>query len=150
MQTAFARSKIPMWYTEGFNPHQKLVFALPLSIGTESVCELLDIKIMEPMKRGDLIRQLDAAFSDELNILDAYVPTTKFTGENGIGWAVYTLTDAALAEIDCGERLKAPINVMKRTKSGEKQTDIAPMMRSFEQNGDRLTLISEVPTAKII
>ena len=39
------RSGIPIRYTEGFNPHQKMVFALPLSVGSESECELLDIYI---------------------------------------------------------------------------------------------------------
>ena len=34
------RANIPMWYTKGFNPHAKLVFGLPLSVGTESICEM--------------------------------------------------------------------------------------------------------------
>ena len=32
-QRAFRRSKIPVWYTEGFHPHLYLTFALPLSLG---------------------------------------------------------------------------------------------------------------------
>ena len=47
MTTVMIRAKIPIYYSEGFNPHPKMVFALPLSIGAESVCELLDIKIVE-------------------------------------------------------------------------------------------------------
>ena len=39
------RACIPVWYTQGFNPHIKLVFSTPLSVGSESICEYLDIKL---------------------------------------------------------------------------------------------------------
>ena len=39
------RACIPVWYTQGFNPHIKLVFSTPLSVGSESLCEYLDIKL---------------------------------------------------------------------------------------------------------
>ena len=45
------RSNIPIRYTEGFNPHPKMVFALPLSVGCESECELLDVYIVMDEKR---------------------------------------------------------------------------------------------------
>ena len=38
-QRALKRSKIDFWYTEGFHPHLYLTFALPLSLGYESVAE---------------------------------------------------------------------------------------------------------------
>ncbi|MBR6681766.1 MAG: TIGR03936 family radical SAM-associated protein, partial [Clostridia bacterium] len=44
MQTALRRAKVKMIYSEGFNPHMKITFALPLSIGTESLCEYMDIR----------------------------------------------------------------------------------------------------------
>ena len=33
MQRALKRSGLPIWYTEGFNPHAYVTFALPLSMG---------------------------------------------------------------------------------------------------------------------
>ena len=47
MQTALRRAKVNMIYTEGFNPHMRIAFALPLSIGIESVCEYMDIRTEE-------------------------------------------------------------------------------------------------------
>ena len=38
-QRILSRAELPLWYTQGFNPHPKLVFGLPLPIGCESVCE---------------------------------------------------------------------------------------------------------------
>ena len=43
------RACIPAWYTKGFNPHAKLVFSTPLSVGAQSVCEYLDIRIDREM-----------------------------------------------------------------------------------------------------
>lgn len=37
------RSGLPVEYSQGFNPHQKMTFALPLPVGVTSVCECVDI-----------------------------------------------------------------------------------------------------------
>ncbi len=42
---AFRRTDIPLWYTEGFNPHPHLVFGLSLPLGVEGECEVLDIRL---------------------------------------------------------------------------------------------------------
>lgn len=38
-------SKIPVWYSEGFNPHPYITFALPLSLGFESEYEVMDVRL---------------------------------------------------------------------------------------------------------
>lgn len=38
-------SEIPVWYSEGFNPHPYITFALPLSLGFESDYEAVDIRL---------------------------------------------------------------------------------------------------------
>ena len=48
MRTAINRAEIPVKYSEGFNPHPKMSFALTLSVGTESVCEFMELKLTEP------------------------------------------------------------------------------------------------------
>lgn len=45
MIRAFRRTDIPLWYTEGFNPHPHLVFALSLPLGVEGVFEAVDIRL---------------------------------------------------------------------------------------------------------
>ena len=40
MTRAIRRANLPLWYTEGFNPHPYMTFALPLSLGMESLCEI--------------------------------------------------------------------------------------------------------------
>ena len=140
MQTATARARIPVWYTEGFNPHQKLVFALPLALGSESVCELIDIKVTERVDPRAAVEALNRAFSPDMRALDAWYAETKFTG---IFWAGYEITPCDpeeatdLSPLEAGE-----IVTTVRTKSGEKEIDVKPKIRSFEPlgNGVRVTI----------
>ena len=48
MQRALKRARLPVWYTQGFNPHIYMTFAAPLALGQESLVESLDCK-MEPL-----------------------------------------------------------------------------------------------------
>ena len=126
MQAGLLRARVPVWYTEGFNPHPKMVFALPLSLGAESECEFLDIKVTRPVDPDAACKTLDAAFAPGLDILEVYAPETKFTE---IGWSRYVVT--APAPLDLSPLDKPGLVVTKRTKSGEKEVDIRPMIRDF-------------------
>ena len=44
-QRAFKRAGLPLTHTQGFNPRPSVSIALPLSVGVESVCELLDFEL---------------------------------------------------------------------------------------------------------
>lgn len=136
MKTVMIRAGIPIKYSEGFNPHPKMVFALPLSIGAESVTELLDFKITRPMSKDELITRLNSAFPPEMRVLDAYQPDSKFVS---IRYAEYELEndeDFSLAPLEQNE-----IVLLKRTKSGEKLTDIKPMIHSYKKERNKLTCV---------
>ena len=125
MVTAMTRAKIPMWYTEGFNPHPKMVFTQPLPLFAESECEYLDIKIVEHMSHNELRDRLREAFTPELYTELVYTPTTKFSD---IAYASYRITakgfDKALLSGE-GELIAT-----KKSKDGkEKQFDIRPMIK---------------------
>ena len=47
MQEVIVRSKLPVWYSEGFNPHPRIVFSPPLSVGVSSLTEFMDFKLVE-------------------------------------------------------------------------------------------------------
>jgi radical SAM-linked protein len=53
MTRTVRRAKLPLWYTEGFNPHPYMTFALPLSLGMESLCECMDVRI-----EGDITNEV--------------------------------------------------------------------------------------------
>lgn len=136
------RSCIPAWYTKGFNPHAKLVFSTPLSVGAQSVCEYLDIRIDRDMSCEDIRDRLNAELTDELCILDAYLPENDFSQ---IAWASYEIevftrdADASLAKKANDVLTTSPLVMTKRTKSGEKDVDIIPMIKSADVRYDNET-----------
>ena len=133
------RAGIPVWYTKGFNPHAKIVFSTPLSVGAQSECELLDIRIDREMSCGKIMELLNNEVTDELRILDVYVPSTKF---NDIAWAGYTIEvsrDGLDNDLLCKVLTSVAsdtLRVVKKTKSGEKEINIIPLIKKFDARLD--------------
>ncbi len=138
------RASIPMWYTKGFNPHAKLVFGVPLSVGTESMCEMADLKIERKIELDAIKNQLNEQLTDEMYVLEAYYPTTKFAD---IAYADYTITlnsseISAETEKSAEKLFSSPIMMMKKSKSGEKEVDITAFIKkiSFSSKDGSMTL----------
>ncbi|MFR6064820.1 MAG: TIGR03936 family radical SAM-associated protein [Eubacterium sp.] len=72
MARALTRAHIPLWYTEGFNPHPYMCFSLPLSLGVESLCESLDIRIFGDIENDEIKNKLNEMLPDGIRILDVY------------------------------------------------------------------------------
>lgn len=74
MTRAVRRAELPMWYTEGFNPHPYIAFALPLSLGQSSDCEFMDIRIEGDMTDEEIKERLSAALPEGLDIISVGAP----------------------------------------------------------------------------
>ena len=132
-RSAFKRARIPIKYSEGFNPHPKMVFATTVSVGNESLCELLDIKITEPIKKDDFINALQSALTDDIKIIDAYRPESKFVD---LKYASYEITlQEKLPIIDADDLLSKPMIITKHSKKGDREEDIIPLIKSVEFDG---------------
>ena len=70
----FKRSGLPIWYTQGFNPHAYLTFALPLPLGVESRCESFDFRLTEEVSYEEVKDRLNAVLPDDLRALRAAAP----------------------------------------------------------------------------
>ena len=68
MTRAIRRSRIPLWYTEGFNPHPYMTFALPLSLGMQSECESMDIRIEGEMTNDEICLALQGVMPEGIEI----------------------------------------------------------------------------------
>ena len=133
------RAGLPLWYTKGFNPHIKMVFGMPLPVGSESECEMLDIRIEREMSEREVKERLNRELTDELSVLDVYVPSEKFTA---IAFAEYEYTivttgaDAALAERIGAALSGGALTVMKKSKSGEREINLSEYIHSAEVRFD--------------
>ena len=134
-----ARACIPAWYTKGFNPHAKLVFSTPLSVGAESEYEFLDIRIDKDMPPETIKDRLNGELTEELRISEAYIPESDFSE---IAWSDYEIAICtAGASEDMAKELysaitTSPLTVVKKTKSGEKEIDIVPLIKTADVSYD--------------
>ena len=96
MTKAVSRAKLPVWYTQGFNPVPKMVFATPMSVGMESLDELVEIRMTEHVDPAKAIEALNRAVPRELCFYEAYEPENK-------------LTDVAYAEYEVLLRTEQPL-----------------------------------------
>ncbi len=137
MNSAFLRSGVPIWYSQGFNPRPKMVFALTVSVGAESVAEYLDIRITHEMSEGEIARRLQGALTRELEILEVYRPTTKL---QDVAFSRYEIfTERPLDPVKVADALTRPMVVMVHGKKGDKEKDIIPQIAAVAVERDRIS-----------
>ena len=98
MTKAVLRAKLPVWYTMGFNPVPKMVFATPMSVGMESLDELVEIRMTEKVDPRWAIEALNAAVPRELRFYEAYEPENKLTDVAYAEYEVLLSTELPLPE----------------------------------------------------
>ncbi|MBQ8163729.1 MAG: DUF2344 domain-containing protein [Clostridia bacterium] len=134
MQRIIVRSGIDIWYSEGFNPQPKIVFAVPLPVGVESECEYMDIKINTPMSCDEISRRLSANFPEEMKVLDVYVPETKL---KKIMYIDYEITiSSPYIEASTAEKINLifsnDLYITKKSKGNEKEINIKEYIKSLK------------------
>ena len=77
MQRAVRRANIPLWYTEGFNPHPYISYLLALPLGVEGLAEPVDIRLVEPMTTAELTDRLNAVMPEGLRVVSVAPPLHK-------------------------------------------------------------------------
>ena len=136
-QRAFKRAGLPLTHTQGYNPRPSVSIALPLSVGVESQCELLDFELEgEPIPCEEITARLNAALATGIRVLETF-ETGKKIKELALLSCVVSL------EYDAGvpENAKAAIAALfsreslaveKKGKNGPTQQDIIPMIRRLQ------------------
>ena len=90
MSRAIHRAKIPLWYTQGFNPRALLTFALPLSLGVAGGRESVGIKLEDDnLSNEELLERLNAAMPDDLPVFAVTDPVMK---PGKIAYASFVMT----------------------------------------------------------
>ena len=147
LSRVFSRCGLPIWYTQGFNPHPYLTFALPLPLGFESECETFDFRLTEPVDHDTIRERLNAALPPDLRVLSVAAPQDP---PEAICWADYRIT--VFDTQKTGEALECflgseAIPVTKKTKRGQQEIDLKAMMTvlSLEKRGDKTILTVRLP-----
>lgn len=140
------RANVPIWFTEGFNPHAFLTFAMPLSLGFESLCETVDFRLMEEVDLEELATRLNNTLPVDVTVKEIYVYETS---PNDIRWAEYKIIfnnpDNKLLETAENILSSNEIIVEKKAKQGRKkiakEVNIKEHIKSFELTEENGKLI---------
>lgn len=134
---AMRRAHLPIAFSEGFNPHPLLGFALPLSVGYTSECEILEITLTEPLPLKEIM----------INLNDVLPQGVKITGVSegksrmkALDYALYIVRAENLPQSIEEFLSKESILIEKKTKSGIKETDIRPDIKSIDVFPDRMEM----------
>jgi radical SAM-linked protein len=136
-QRAFKRAGLPLKHTQGFNPRPSVSIALPLSVGVESVCELLDFDLDgESVPMDEICEQLNKALVDGIQVLCAYDSGKKLKELALLKCRVLLEYDSgvpngaceAVAHLFASDHVVVP----KKNKNGIQDQDIIPMIRKLD------------------
>lgn len=126
---AMRRAHLPIAFSEGFNPHPLLTFALPLSVGYTSSCEILEIVLTQPVSCDDIKGRLNAVLPQGVKITEAFEGKSNMKKLDVARYSVYPeKTPPAIASFLAMEK----ILIEKKTKSGIKECDIRPDIKDIK------------------
>lgn len=134
MQRAFRRAGVLLHHSQGFTPHAYVSMLLPLSVGVESVCEIMEYEPDTELRLSP--EQMNAVLPQGVRILSVYESERKAKELTRLQ-AELTLEYDALAPKDAAKGIAAvlcrpELLVEKRTKRGMEQTDVRPLLKHCE------------------
>lgn len=132
---AFRRTDIPLWYTEGFNPHPHLVFGLSLPLGVEGENEVLDIRLDDESYPDErVISELNRVTVPGIDFLKIEAPEFK---PLFIASGLYEMTVSSNNGENIKNAILEKINseniiIQKKTKKGEiKEINVSEHLTEF-------------------
>lgn len=134
-QRAFKRAGLPLTHTQGFNPRASVSIALPLSLGVESQCELLDFDLETPIECGEIREKLNAALIDGVRIREVYEQGQKLKNLALLQSRLVLEYDRQIPD-DVEEQIQnlfsqPELIVEKKGKNGITHQNIISMLRSL-------------------
>lgn len=139
MQRTLKRAKLPIWHTKGFNPHPYITFALPLSLGYESLCECMDFRLTVEPDYDEIYEDLKRALPTGFEVIKVAAPEKKAKDIGSASYDIKIFAEDVDKLFDSFEDfLKSPwIEVQKKTKKGMKTIDLKPEILSVNLTKDK-------------
>lgn len=138
-QRVFLRQGLVLRHSQGYHPHPIISFALPLSVGQSSDCEILDFEVTEDFNGRDIPEKLNPYMPDGVRAVACYVPRrpardlvylhcrVEFDYDGGVPAGAEDAISALFA--------RESVVIQKRTKRKElADVDIRPMIRSISMS----------------
>ena len=120
---ALRRAGIPIKYSEGFNPHPVISFAAPLSVGTESSCEMFCVSLTDDIAAQDFSERINPVLPEGIKVRKVFDRELDFNIIDRADYVIYPEIDISNEEI-VSFMAQDRILMEKKTKRGTKETDI--------------------------
>lgn len=153
MQRIMARAEMPVWFTEGFNPHAYVSVALPLSTGFSGESEFLDFQLVTDEIPTDALDRMNAVMPAGLKALAIY-PLSEGRPVRDIAYSKYEITyefdngvPAGFADAVTSLLNQENVSIVKRSKRGEAEVNMKELMRGFSLETTENTVKMYVITA---
>ncbi|UCC79500.1 MAG: TIGR03960 family B12-binding radical SAM protein [Candidatus Zixiibacteriota bacterium] len=151
---AIRRGEIPVAYSEGYNPHQKVSFGPPLPVGYISEAEYFDMVLTEPF-REEFLKNLERSFPEYIKILGhKYYFAKPGSLVKQLNFARYEIPIPEGSKIERKD-ITALLNNKKLTvvrirENMTKEVEAGKFIENIELAGDTLTAeISQTPDGHI-
>lgn len=137
-QRSFKRAGLPLTHTQGYNPRASVSIALPLSVGVESKCELLEYELEgeEKPSHKEIVSRLNDALVEGVRVIHSYDNCAKIKNLAYLDATVDLEYDAGIpagAEDAIQELFnRQEILVEKKGKNGIVEQDIVPMVKKLD------------------
>ena len=152
MTRVIRRSKIPLWYTEGFNPHPYMTFVLPLSLGMESENDAMDIRVEGDITNDEVKTAISGSMPQGIEVTAVTDPNLdpKFIAFARFEIAFYVSESAEIIENRINELLSgSELIVQKLGKKGHKKVykdiDLLPHIKEYS-----VEEINDVPVLSLV
>lgn len=148
-QKAIRRAKLDVAYSNGFNPHQIMSFASPLSVGLTSDGEYIDIEFnsLPDMTEEEFLTYLNQFMTDEIFVTEIHIledkAKTSMALLNACDYMI-TLKDGktfsdntepcssfSLKDTFTDFMNQDSILIVKKTKKSEKEIDLKPLILQY-------------------
>lgn len=143
MERSFRRARLPLAFSEGFNPHPKISYGSALAVGVTSDGEYLDVEFNREVSLSEIKERLDKALPPGIKMLEVI----KLEGKNDslmaiINMARYQVRLPLVKELS-QEKLqqgienllaKKSLPITREGKKGTRELDIRPGI--YDLSGD--------------
>ncbi len=129
---AFNRAGLPLRYSSGFNPHPKLVFALPLSVGMAGENEMCDVGLLKDMDKDEFEKLIKSVMPPHIEIKSVAEAEGKFKNVVSAEYLFTLKGKTGICDKINSFLSREDITVTKKTKSGEKEINIRPQIFSYK------------------
>ncbi len=149
MSRALKKSGLPVWYSQGYNPHIYMTFTLPLSLGHESICESVDFRLNEELSEEEILKALENTLPQGIELVSATAPDYD---AKSIAFARYDITlygngDDIVKALEEYDNITEAI-VTKVTKKGQKEINIKELIKDvkiLDKTDDKVTFTAIYP-----